>query len=304
MSRPLSWVAIALVCSACQGGESIRLGGSPPEAPSRLPLEFTGVEALDSLNSTFKEDNPTLTADMLLVCFTSNRPEGPGDSDIWCAEREHIEQGFGAPQEQSLLNSAAFESSAAIDLDGLTLWFGSERAGGQGGLDVYRSTRIERSAPFGMPEVVSSLNSPQDDIPRPTAQGGSVMPLASRRESDVYWTYFASQVEDKGFAQPKLVEELARPGEVIVDAQLSEDGLLLVFTRSLVDGDDPGDLFAAERLSLTEPFSEPSALKGVNSAFDDRDPWLSPDGLTLYFASDRSGDFELYRAQLVPSGSR
>lgn len=277
-------------------------GGAPSVAApaSSLPLRFQNTEPVSPLSSPEKDDNPTLTADELTICFTSNRPGGTGDVDVYCANRGSRAEQFAPPVEISIINSTGFESSSAIDLDGLTLWVGSERADGQGGMDIYRSTRATRNDDWSAPEPVVELNSVEDDIPRPTAMGGTVMPLGSRRTAGLYWTYIAKRsAPSESFSSPQLIDEIASSENGVVDAQLSEDGLHLVFTSTSTDS-DIGDLFAAERPSLSEPFSKPMAIEGINSEFEERDPWLSPDGQTLYFSSNRSGNFEIYRATRVP----
>jgi Tol biopolymer transport system component len=37
----------------------------------------------------------------------------------------------------------------------------------------------------------------------------------------------------------------------------------------------------------------------VNTAGDERDPWLSPDGKTLFFAAYNDGDRDLFTAQVI-----
>jgi hypothetical protein len=46
----------------------------------------------------------------------------------------------------------------------------------------------------------------------------------------------------------------------------------------------------------TEPITGP--LGSLNTDADERDPWLSPDGQRLYFASDRDGVLNIYEARL------
>lgn len=58
-------------------------------------------------------------------------------------------------------------------------------------------------------------------------------------------------------------------------------------------------LVVGSLLMLVVPAAaEPAPLAAVNSAGVERDPWLSPDGYTLYFASNRSGGgFDIYQSQ-------
>ncbi len=55
------------------------------------------------------------------------------------------------------------------------------------------------------------------------------------------------------------------------------------------------DCFAQWR-SGTLKLSTPQKLATLTGAGDDRDPWISPDRLTLYFTTNRSGVREIYRA--------
>jgi hypothetical protein len=70
-------------------------------------------------------------------------------------------------------------------------------------------------------------------------------------------------------------------------ARLSQDELAVYFWRN--NGAALADIFLATRGATTGPFGTPSPLVGVvNTTSYEQDPFLSEDGLTLYFASDRS----------------
>ena len=47
-------------------------------------------------------------------------------------------------------------------------------------------------------------------------------------------------------------------------------------------------------MSTSEPFGTPTLVLELDTAGLDSDPFLTPDLTTMYFASDRSGDTELY----------
>ena len=75
---------------------------------------------------------------------------------------------------------------------------------------------------------------------------------------------------------------------------ISEDGLTLVITS---DGTGSFGLYISTRPNRGASFSTPSLLANVNSGNSEEAPWLSPDGLRLYFASDRSGGGDLFVAE-------
>lgn len=269
------------------------LGGAPPL------LSVSTVALVTELSSPEKDDNPTLTADERMICFTSLRPGATGDNDIWCAERTSTSEPFGAAAPIDVANQEGFEASPALELDGLALWFGSERDDTLGGSDIFVVRRSSRSEAWGQAARVDELCSSEDDIPRPPAMQGTVMPFASRRDDDAYWTYLAERPDPSApFGEPRLLEELAVTDTNVVDGFLTEDGLMLLFTRDLRSDEEQEDIYVTMRPDLDSPFGTPTPVLGLNGSAHDRDPWLSTDRRRLYFSSDRSGEFEIYMASV------
>ena len=79
-----------------------------------------------------------------------------------------------------------------------------------------------------------------------------------------------------------------------VSAGMNADATLAVLSAGAASG---YDLFFFERSSADEPFGEPTALTELNSASDDFDPYLSPNGLAVAFASNRRGSFDIFLAR-------
>jgi len=275
------------------------------------PYHFGPAHPVVELGTSDRADNPTLTSDLLEIFFTSTRDSGHGD--IWTARRAAAELPFDPPTPATELNTSSVETSTAISADGLTLWFGSERSGGVGGADIWVSTRPSRSVGWSTPVNVVDLNTPDDDIPRPPGEHEMVMPLASTEAGHgIYRTYFARRAgRGSPFGTPVAVKELNHDDRSTVDGFLSDDGLTLLFSStpsdsSAVDGgsdggvEGKGDLFAAWRRSVDETFTVTQPLDDLNTAGDERDPWLTPDGKTLYFTSDRDGELAIYTAAVLP----
>jgi hypothetical protein len=280
--------------------------GGAPEAgeggaggAEHLPAfpRVTSIRRLDELSTEGENDNPTLTSDLLEIYFTSDRGGGPGAMDVWRAERARITDPFGEPELVSAVSTDAYESSSAVALDGRTLWVGSEREGGQGELDIWVSERATRDGAWSEARVVPELSSPEKDIPRPLGFGGRIMPLGSQRDSPgTYRTYFA-RFTGGGFEAPEPVPELILPDGGTVDGFLTDDGRRFFFTLGLTE--DEGDLYIARRAASDRPFEEPEPLADLNTDGDERDPWLSPDGARLFFASNRDGVLAIYEAAVA-----
>ena len=289
---------LALIGPAC-GGRTVVLGDTNPH------YDFDVPRRVAELMADTKSDNPTLTADLLEIFFTSDRVSG--DTDIWTARRAHPSLPFEPPTPIAELNQASFETSAAISADGLTLWFGSDRPG-SGLTDIWVSGRPTRTAAWLAPSNVVALNTIAEDIPRPPGQHGLVMPLASTFASPLnYQTYLSTRPGPGApFGDPVLIAELAHDDRSTVDAFLSDDGLTLFYASAPAAAQPDGgttvtaDLYVAWRLSTSEMFSVTQPLDDLNTPGDERDPWLTPDGRTLYFTSDRDGVLSIYTAAVKP----
>lgn len=76
---------------------------------------------------------------------------------------------------------------------------------------------------------------------------------------------------------------------------ISNDGLTIYFASERPGGLGGADLWVTTRPTISEPFGPPQSLgPTVNSASDDACPGLSPDELSLFFCSWRSGGFGDY----------
>ena len=265
-----------------EGGRTIRVVDVSPVA--------------ELLTTDDDEENPTLTADLLTIYYISDRS---GNDDVWMASRASPTALFDPPVPVDAVNTDETEASPAVSLDGLTLWVSQERDGGLGGSDIWEYTRSSTSAEWSAPRNLTSLNSSADDIPRPAGFGNLTMPLASRRGLDgLYHTYFATRASlAADFGTPALLDELVFEGRSTVDGFLSEDGLTLFYASSVEQ--NQSDLFVVTRPSVTSDFGTPAPLADVNTSGDERDPWVSPDGKTLFFAAYNDGDRDLFTAQLI-----
>src|SRR5262249_52233028 len=154
---------------------------------------------------------------------------------------------FRAPERVAEVSTPGFETSSAVSLDGLTLWVGSDRPGGVGDLDVWMSTRADRSSPWSPPVNLLSMNSPAKDEPRPTGQHGLVMPLGSEPDPPTFSRTSPSTraSHTAPFDAPRALPELSYVDKSTVDAFLTDDGLAMFFSSGPLMG--PADLYVAWR---------------------------------------------------------
>lgn len=261
---------------------------APPQGPTLIP----------GLATTTEDDDPSATADLLELYFNSSRSGGIGATDIWFTTRPTRTSPWAAPQLVANINTASNEGPPEISPDGLTLMFSSDRGGGAGGHDIYVATRPNRSTAFSNVTRISMLSSAQGEY-APFVQTGAlrVVLTSSRNGTTGDDLWIATRVTSTDpWGNANLVTELSTSVKD-ANAWLSQDGLTIVFSS-----DRPGstgeDLWRATRASMSLPFGTPVRLATLSSTGIDTDPWISPDGTTIFFASDRasSGDLDIYEA--------
>ncbi len=95
------------------------------------------------------------------------------------------------------------------------------------------------------------------------------------------------------FGTPVQVAELDSAREDL-GARLTADELSVVFCRT--SADNTWDLYSATRAAIGDPFGTPQVVGSLNTIYNDLWPALAPDGLGMYFGSDRivPGTFDVW----------
>lgn len=125
-----------------------------------VPADVSGVR--DGLSDpTVFDGQPFVTQDNGYLYFYSTRT---GNGDIFRAPVLGPSS-VGVVEPLAELNTDAVEVFATVSADGLTVYFGSNRLGGLGGLDIWRASRASVVQPFGTPATVDELNTSGDDVP-------------------------------------------------------------------------------------------------------------------------------------------
>jgi hypothetical protein len=92
-----------------------------------------------TVNSSSRDWLPSISADGLILFFTSNRPGGYGSRDIWMTRRTTTNDPWGEPVNLGPpFNTSSMDQVPIISPDGSTIYFNSNRSGGYGGLDIWQ----------------------------------------------------------------------------------------------------------------------------------------------------------------------
>jgi hypothetical protein len=127
---------------------------------------------------------PSISADELTLFFTSTRPGGFGQEDLWMAKRSAISEGWSEPENLgAAVNSSASDLGPSISSDGLWLFFTSTRSGGYGNFDLWVAHRETKEAPFDkVANLGPNVNTRDNDAKPSVASDGSILYFMSTRQ--------------------------------------------------------------------------------------------------------------------------
>jgi hypothetical protein len=267
-------------------GDGPAVATAPRFAPPQL------VAALS--DPTADDEDPTFTGDLRELYFSSDRN---GTSDIWVSRRASAAEPWGAPSLVPELSSPGIDRSPSVSLDGLAIWFTTDRDTTRG--RIWHSSRASTLVPWAAPLPVTELASSSFDTAPSVDATETIMFFSSFRSPfpsyDIYSSTRASVTAP--WSAPVRVPGLDTSVDE-ADPFVAQGGLVVFFTLTRTPMGQ-GDLYWSARRSTDAPFPTPVPVAGVNSPFPDQDPALSPDLLYLMFASSRSGDFEIYESWSV-----
>jgi hypothetical protein len=224
------------------------------------------------------DEDPSFPGDLRELYFSSTRA---GGSDIWVSRRATPADLWGAPSLVTELSSSGIDRSPSVSIDGLALWLSTDREPFRG--RIWRSSRPNRVAPWSAPAPVSETTMFFSSLRQQTPTG-----------IDIY-----SSTRTVVAAPWGLPERVAGLDTLLDESDpfVAQGGLVVFLTLSRTN--QPGDLYWSRRRSTDAPFPPPQPLVDVNSPFIDADATLSVDLLYLMFASNRSGNTEIYESHAL-----
>jgi hypothetical protein len=200
-------------------------------------------------------------------------------------------------------NTAFNDGCPAPSKDGLLIYMASNRPGGQGGIDIWRSSRESADDPWGPPENLGApINTPADEFcPTPLTNGHELLFVSTKPGgcggSDIY---IAREHAKHGWDIPEHLgcrlnsaADEASPFLVTYD-----DGSRDLFFSSTRAGgfavDPPGAVVGDGDIYVSTVQSDgsvqaPVLVSGVNTNLQDLRPNVRRDGLEMFFDSNRSG---------------
>jgi Tol biopolymer transport system component len=211
-----------------------------------------------TINTVAEELVPAFSRDGHWMFFNSSRVGGYGGLDVWASFRRHVHDDFGWTTPINLgavINTAGLDAGASylpIDdqsIDNGLLFFGTDRPGGTGMVDLYVS-RNSPGAGFGPLVPLSELNTPfSEQRPsirfdgleiffysnRPGGNGATDLWVASRETLSQVWN------------SPANLGPVVNGSSTDFHPSIASDGRALYFASGRAGGIGLTDLYVTTR---------------------------------------------------------
>jgi tetratricopeptide (TPR) repeat protein len=258
------------------------------------------------INSRYAETFPSLASDKQTLYFT-RRVNGI-DEDFYFAKPDSCGGWFAARNMGSPPNTSAQEGAQAISSDDHYLFFmrnenRSENGWALGGYDLYMAYRIACDSPWSVPQSFGAT------INTPAFEG---MPSLSPDINDLYFVsdrpggyggkdIWVTRFEQGLWQLPRNLGPGVNTSGNETAPFIAADNKTLYFSSDGHPGLGASDLFISHK--ITDTVWTPAENLGypINSPADDNSMFVTADGKTVLFASDRdkmAGDFDIYETTL------
>lgn len=199
---------------------------------------------------------------------------------------------FGPLTPLSQVNSPGADLGLELVDDGLVGFLWSDRLGVERIFETTRTTTADAFGPAVLVPVLPGTGNDRD--PCPSGDGLSIVFSSTRSGGgggswDLWMSSRASRAAQFDPPVPVVATNDSAPNW---GGYLISSGLALYYIRDQ-------DMKVARRASPSDPFGAPASLGSLNTVFAEFEPAVTPDELTILFASDRpngKGRLDIYAA--------
>ena len=247
------------------------------------------------INSPAEEGASCVSCDGLTLLFASRRDSD--DRDIWMATRSSIDKPWSPPRNLKTINDIGEDNWPTLSPDGLTLVFFSSRPGGQGGPDLWISTRDSTNAPWTRPSNLGpDVNSSAIDMSPQFSDDGLSIRFQSTRTFPKPQQKYVTRRSSLDSLEWTPAELFNREGLPNTDMSLhAGDRVALFYGTSRRDSSLKETLLQRSRSSVSDAWGSATPVEipgnGEATRRSERfsNPHISHDGRTIWFAAERPG---------------
>jgi hypothetical protein len=133
----------------------------------------TPVNLGPTVNTSYQDATPGISADGLSLFFESTRSGGYGNFDLWVTTRTSDSESWGTPVNLGpTVNSSAWDGLPCISADGLALFFTSKQTGV---ISIWVTTRKTKGDPWSEPVNLGPTINSDDEAPGSISGDGQLL---------------------------------------------------------------------------------------------------------------------------------
>ncbi len=268
---------------AAPGAVDAPLGSMPIDAPVMLgpwgmPTPIPGASTAAS-----QEDDSTMSSSTNELVFAV--VEGT-TKHLWSQSRPNPASPWTAPVRLPFNAPAAnTDQSPRFSGDDLTLYFGSDRAGGKGAGDIWKVTRATVGGTWSAPTDDTDVSTAKDERWfSPCGDNVHYMIVVDTGTATGFDLY------DGTIGSAPVIATALNSTASDTSAFLTQD-CLTVFFASTRGGTT--NLYTATRTAIGAPWPAPTEVTDFGLT-GEQDPWMSVDQRTFVFASNAAGTNDIY----------
>ncbi|MFM7021379.1 MAG: OmpA family protein [Flavobacteriales bacterium] len=212
------------------------------------------------------------------------------------------------------INGPFPDYAPVMSVDEKTLLFTSRREDSKGGLhkdegsmyreDIYMSTK-NADGSWSTPKNIDNINSEFNEATVGLSVDGQQVLFYSDKTPDGNGDIYISKLDGEVWGLPAMLPFPINTKAQEPDACFSADGNTLYFVSDRKGGYGGFDIYMVKKLPNGE-WSFPQNLGGkINTPYNDRAPFMHPDGVTLFFCSEghRSmGGYDIFQSMQDENG--
>ncbi len=192
-------------------GETLIFSGLTEEKDENIYITHRQKKGWDvpegiskSINTNNNEGTSSVSADGRTLVFTAcNRPDGYGSCDLFITHKQGND--WSTPKNMGeTVNSREWDSQPSLSADGHTLYFASDRKGGQGKKDIWVTERNDKGQWSTPKSLGSTINTADDEnAPFIHANGRTLFYASNGHPGMGGMDLFITQRMDTVWAEPK-----------------------------------------------------------------------------------------------------
>lgn len=206
-----------------------------------------------------------------------------GNGDIYVSQREG--DGYGAPvsmgkgELHSDINTDSWETHATISADGRTLYFVSDRPGGMGGRDIYRSVKLPTGEWSKALNIGAPINTPYDEDAPFFHPDGKTLYFSSNGKNSMggFDIFYSINIEGDKWSTPFNIGYPLNSVNDDIFFTTTADGQRGYFSSAKSGGVGEKDIYTIDLKRKEQP--QVAILKGYIDAGNDGQ---IPDGIVIW----------------------